>query len=179
MISLRERRQRMLQEMKHLKDPVKILNHAKESKIIKEFREFAVRGNVIDLAIGIMIGGGFNKIVTSLVNDVIMPPLGLVIGNVDFSNLFVNLGSKTYASVLEAKEAGAPTINYGIFLNTLLDFAIVAVVTFFIVRQINRWKRKEQGPPPEPTTTNCPFCLTQISKKAVRCPACTSNLSAA
>ncbi|MDD4318969.1 MAG: large conductance mechanosensitive channel protein MscL [Candidatus Peribacteraceae bacterium] len=154
------------------------IHRVKESKILREFREFAVRGNVIDLAVGIMIGGGFNKIVTSLVNDIIMPPIGVIVGRMDFANLFINLSGDEYESVAQAKAAGAATVNYGLFLNTLLDFTIVAVVTFFVVRQINRWKRKGLEPPP-PDTKECPFCFTNVAMKATRCPQCTSQLLAA
>ena len=119
--------------------------------MLKEFKEFAMRGNVIDLAVGVIIGAAFGKIVTSLVNDIIMPPIGLLMGNVDFSNLFVNLDmSQTYASVAEAETAGAPIIKYGIFINTVLDFAIVAFVIFMVIRAINRFRRKQEAAPPPP-----------------------------
>jgi large conductance mechanosensitive channel len=125
--------------------------------MLKEFKEFAMRGNVIDLAVGIIIGAAFGKIVTSLVNDIIMPPIGLILGNVDFSDLFVNLDmSKSFASVAEAEAAGAPIIKYGLFINTIIDFAIVAFAIFLIIRGINRFKRKQEAappPPPPPPTT--------------------------
>ena len=140
----------------------------------KEFREFAMRGNVVDLAIGLIIGAAFGKIVTSLVNDIIMPPLGLILGQVDFASLFINLGSKSYGSLAEAKAAGAPTINYGLFINTILDFIIVAFAVFLVVRGINRMRRAP--PPPTPTTRPCPYCLTVVPLQATRCPACTSEL---
>jgi large conductance mechanosensitive channel len=140
----------------------------------KEFREFAMRGNVVDLAVGLIIGVAFGKIVTSLVNDVLMPPLGLVLGRVDFSNLFLNLGSQHYATLAEAKQAGAATINYGLFINTVIDFVIVAFAIFLLVRQINRLNRK--APPPPPATKSCPYCVTAIPIAATRCPACTSQL---
>ncbi len=142
----------------------------------KEFREFAMRGNVVDLAVGIIIGAAFGKIVTSLVNDIIMPPLGLVLGKVDFTNLFLDLSGKHYASLAEAKAAGAATINYGLFINNILDFIIVAFAIFLVIRGINRLK--SAPPPPSPTTRACPFCLTVVPLAATRCPACTSELPA-
>ncbi len=141
----------------------------------KEFKEFMTRGNVVDLAIGIIIGSAFGKIVTSLVNDIIMPPIGLLLGKVDFSNLFINLSGQSYSSLAEAKSAGAPTINIGLFINTVIDFIIIGFVIFLLVRAINRIKR--QPPPPDPNTKSCPFCLSTIPIKAVRCPFCTSELS--
>ena len=142
--------------------------------MLKGFRDFAVRGNVIDLAIGIIIGAAFGKIVTSLVNDIIMPPIGLVLGRVDFSNLFINLSSVSYPSVAAAKAAGAATLNFGIFLNTLIEFVIVAfAVYFFIVQPYQRFR----GPAkPAPATKQCPFCATDIPAAARRCPHCTSTL---
>ncbi len=143
-------------------------------KMWKEFREFAVRGNVVDLAIGIVIGAAFGKIVTSFVNDILMPPLGLALGQVDFSNLFINLSGGSYRSVAEAKAAGAATINYGVFINTVIDFFIVAFAIFLVVRGINRLRREPA--PPTPTTRSCPYCLTTIPLQATRCPACTSQI---
>lgn len=142
----------------------------------KEFKEFALRGNVIDLAIGIIIGAAFGKIVTSFVSDILMPPIGLVLGKVDFANLYLNLSGQQYASLADAKAAGAATINYGIFLNTILDFVIVAFVIFLFVRQVNRMKRKEAAAPAAPTTKECPYCFSAIPIKATRCPHCTSEL---
>lgn len=142
----------------------------------KEFREFAVKGNVLDLAVGVIIGGAFGKIVTSLVNDVIMPPIGLLLGKVDFSDLYFNLSHRTYPSLAAAKAAGAPTINYGIFLNNVLDFLIVAWVVFMLIRQINRMRRHKEVAPAAPTTKECPYCVMQIPVKATRCPSCTSEL---
>ena len=140
--------------------------------MLKEFRDFAARGNVVDLAVGVIIGAAFGKIVTSLVNDVIMPPIGLAIGRVDFRNLYYALDGQTYPSLAEAQKAGAPTINYGVFFNTVLEFLIVAFVIFLIVRQINRL-----SPPPVPAPQkSCPFCATSIAMAATRCPACTSTL---
>ncbi len=146
--------------------------------MFKEFKEFAMRGNVVDLAIGIIIGGAFGKIVTSLVNDIIMPPIGVVLGGVDFTNLFINLSGQGYASLAAAQEAGAATINYGVFLNSVLDFLIIAFVIFKIVQLMNRLKREEAKPPAAPTTKPCPYCITDIPIKATRCPQCTSQLEA-
>lgn len=142
--------------------------------MLKEFREFAVKGNVIDLAVGVIIGSAFGKIVSSLVSDVIMPPLGLLLGRVDFSGLYINLSGKPYGSLAAAKAAGAPTINYGLFVNNAIDFVIVAFVVFLLVKQINRFKRQPQ--PPEPNTKPCPFCLSEIPLKAIKCAHCTSTL---
>ena len=146
--------------------------------MFKEFREFAMRGNVLDMAIGIIIGVAFGAIVNSLVKDIIMPPIGLAIGNIDFSNLFINLSSGSYATLAAAKEAGVATINYGVFINTVINFLIVAFVLFLIVRAMNKLRRKEEAPV-EPTTKECPFCLSQVPIKATRCPHCTSQLKAA
>ncbi len=145
--------------------------------IIKEFKEFAVKGNVVDLAIGIIIGTAFGKIVTSLVNDIIMPPIGLLLGKIDFSNLYINLSGQHYESLKAAQAAGAPTINYGVFINMVIDFVIVAFIMFMVVKQMNRLKR--QPAPPAPNTKECPFCFTAIPIKATRCPNCTSELSKA
>lgn len=142
----------------------------------KEFRDFAMRGNVIDLAIGVIIGTAFGRIVTSLVNDIVMPPLGVLLGKVDFSNLYINLSGQTYDSLVAAKAAGAATINYGVFINTVIDFVIVAFAIFLLVRGINRIK-KTPAPAPVVPTKECPFCYTQIPIKATRCPNCTSELS--
>jgi large conductance mechanosensitive channel len=146
--------------------------------MLKEFREFALRGNVLDMAIGIMMGTAFGKIVTSLVNDILMPPIGLLLGKVDFSNLFINLTGTRYPSLAEAKAAGAATINYGVFLNTLLDFIIVSFVLFLLIRQVNRIRGQQAAPPAAPATKECPYCLSSIPVKAVRCPHCTSALAA-
>jgi large conductance mechanosensitive channel protein len=143
--------------------------------MFKEFKTFIMRGNVLDLAIGIIIGGAFGKIVTSLVNDIIMPPIGLLLGKVDFSSLFVNLSGKPYASLADAQAAGAPTINYGVFLNTVIDFLIVSFIIFLIVREVNRLSAKPAAPA-EVTTRECPYCCTEVSIKATRCPHCTSEL---
>lgn len=144
--------------------------------MLKEFKEFAMRGNVLDMAIGIIIGGAFGKIITSLVNDVIMPPIGLLLGRLDFSKLYVNLSGQSYTSLAEAQKAGAATINYGLFINTVIDFVIVAFVIFLLIRQVNRFKRQ---PEVVPITKECPYCLSLIPIKATRCPHCTSELKTA
>jgi len=143
--------------------------------MLKEFKEFAMRGNVLDMAVGIIIGAAFGRIITSLVNDVIMPPIGVVLGRADFSNLFLNLSGKPYDTLAAAKAAGAATVNYGVFLNTVIDFLIVAFVIFLLVRQINRWNKP--APSAGPTTKECPYCFSSIPVKAVRCPSCTSQLA--
>lgn len=145
----------------------------KGSRFLREFREFAMKGNIVDLAVGIMIGTAFNKIVTSLVNDMVMPPIGYLMGKVNFSSYFLNLSGTEYESIEAAKAAGAATINYGLFFNVLIEFTIIAFVTFLIVRQINRMRRRGEVPP---TTKECPYCFEIISIKAVRCPKCTSQL---
>ena len=144
--------------------------------MFKEFKEFAMRGNVIDLAVGVIIGAAFGTIVKSLVDDVLMPPIGLLVGGLDFSNLFLSLNGEHYASLAAAKTAGAPTINYGVFLNNVLNFLIVAVAVFLLVRQINRMKRETPVPPPAPTEKPCPYCISTIPLAATRCPQCTSEL---
>jgi large conductance mechanosensitive channel len=147
--------------------------------MLKEFREFAMRGNVVDLAVGVIIGAAFGKIVTSLVNDIIMPPLGVVLGSVDFSNLFINLSGKPVQSLAEAKQVGAATLNYGLFINNIIDFLIVAFAIFLLVRQMNRLKSWQQADSKEPTTKPCPYCLSTIAYKATRCPNCTSQIESA
>ena len=146
--------------------------------MFKEFKEFAMRGNVLDMAVGIVIGAALGKIVTSFVNDMLMPPLGLLLGKVDFSNLFVSLSGQSYPSVAAAKAAGAATLNYGLFLNTILDFVIVSFAIFLLIRQVNRFARKPE-PAPAPATKECPYCVSAVPLKAVRCPQCTSELKAA
>jgi large conductance mechanosensitive channel len=146
--------------------------------MLKEFKEFAMRGNVLDMAVGIILGAAFGKIITSLVNDVLMPPIGMLLGRVDFGSLFINLSGTAYPTLAAAQEAGAPTINYGLFLNTVLDFLIVAFAIFLLIRQINRLKRQEEEKP-KPTTKDCAFCYSSIPIKATRCPNCTSELKAA
>ena len=147
--------------------------------MLKEFKEFAMRGNVVDMAVGIVIGGAFGKIVSSFVADVLMPPIGLLLGGVDFANLFVNLGAEEHATLAAAQEAGAPTINYGVFLGTVLDFLIVAFAIFMVIRAMNSLKREEEAPAEEPTTKDCPQCLSSVPIKAARCAHCTSQLEAA
>ena len=144
--------------------------------MLKEFKEFAMRGNVLDLAIGIIIGAAFGKIITSFVNDILMPPIGLILGEVDFGNLFINLSGKSYATLAEAKAAGAATLNYGLFLNTVIDFAIVAFAIFMLVRVVNRMRRQPEPAPAALTTQECPYCFSSIPIKATRCPHCTSQL---
>lgn len=145
--------------------------------MLSEFKKFIARGNVIDLAIGVIIGGAFNRIVQSLVNDIIMPPIGLILGRVDFSSLYLNLGDQAYASFAEAQAAGAATINYGLFISNVIEFLILALVIFIAVRQINRLYRQPEPPKP-PSTKECPVCFTTIPIKALRCPNCTSDLEA-
>jgi large conductance mechanosensitive channel len=146
--------------------------------MFKEFKDFAMKGNVLDLAVGFIMGAAFGKIVTSLVNDILMPPIGLLLGNVDFGKLFVDLTGHGYPTLAAAKEAGAATLNYGIFISAIVDFLIVALALFFVIRQMNRLRRKPAAVPAVPTTKECPFCLSTIPLKAVRCPHCTSELKA-
>jgi len=146
--------------------------------MLQEFKTFALRGNVLDLAIGIIIGTAFGKIITSLVNDVLMPPIGLLLGKVDFSNLFIDLSGQGYPSLAAAQAAGAPTINYGLFINSVVDFIIVAFVIFLLVRQVNRLTAPPAQAPAAPTTKECPYCLSAIPIKATRCAYCTSELKA-
>lgn len=143
--------------------------------MLKEFRDFAMRGNVLDLAVGFIMGAAFGKIVTSLVSDIIMPPIGLILGKVDFSSLYINLSGKDFDTLADAKKAGAATINYGLFLNNVIDFLIVAFAVFLMVKQINRLMPK---PPPAPVvpTKACSYCTTVIPAAATRCPHCTSEL---
>lgn len=144
--------------------------------MLKEFKEFAMRGNVVDLAVGVIIGAAFGKIVASLVEDVIMPPIGRLLGHVDFSGLFINLSDKSYETLAAAKAAGAPTLNYGIFLNSVINFLIVAFAVFLVVRQVNRWTKKPEAPTP-PTTRDCPQCAMTIPLAAKRCGHCTVQLA--
>ena len=148
--------------------------------MLKDFKEFAMKGNVVDMAVGIIIGAAFGSIVTSLVNDVIMPPIGLLLGNVDFSNLFAVLKDGTpvgpYPSQADAEKAGAVAIYYGKFINTIISFVIVAFAVYLLVRSINRLKREQEAPPAEPTTKECPYCLSTIAIKATKCSHCTSQL---
>ena len=144
--------------------------------MLKEFREFVARGNVVDLAVGVVIGAAFGAIVTSLVNDIIMPPIGMLLNGINFKDLFYALNCQSYPSLAAAQAAGAPTINYGIFINNIINFLIVALVIFMLVKGINRLKRP--APTASPTTKECPFCHTTIPIKATRCPNCTSELKA-
>ena len=140
-----------------------------------DFKQFIARGNVLDLAVAVIIGAAFGKIVTSLVNDIVMPPIGLALGRVDFRNLFVSLNGQTFASLADAQKAGAPTINYGMFVNTIIEFLIVAFVVFMIVRQVSRLKPAPTAAPAEPVRT-CQYCISKIPATATRCPFCTSQL---
>jgi large conductance mechanosensitive channel len=142
--------------------------------LFKEFKTFIMRGNMLDLAIGIIIGTAFGRIVTSLVNDIIMPPIGLLLGKVDFTGLYINLSGGTYASLADAQKAKAATINYGLFINNILDFLIVALVIFLLIKSIN--KMQKPAPKEDPKTKDCPYCFTTIPIKATRCPSCTSDL---
>jgi len=142
--------------------------------MLKEFKEFALKGNVVDLAIAVIIGAAFGKVVSSFVNDIIMPPIGMLLGGVNFSDLFISLDGQTYPSLAVAQAAGAATINYGVFLTTIIDFVIIAWVLFLVVKAMNRMKKAPA--PADPTTKTCPQCTTEIPIKAVRCPHCTSNL---
>lgn len=146
----------------------------KSKGFLKEFKEFAVKGNAVDLAIGVMIGAAFGAVINSLVNDVFMPIIGRVLGNADFSNFFISLSGGEYDTLAAAKEAGAVTINYGVFINALISFAIIAFVLFMVVRSMNRLRKTEEEPAPD--TRSCPFCLSDVPLKASRCPACTSAL---
>ena len=150
--------------------------------MLKEFKEFAMRGNVVDMAVGIIIGGAFGTIVKSMVSDVLMPPLGLLLGGVDFSNLFAVLkegaeAAGPYASLADAQKAGAVTVNYGLFVNTVISFVIVAFAVFLLIRGLNRMQREKPAPAPEPNTKSCNFCFSEIPLAATRCPHCTSELT--
>jgi large conductance mechanosensitive channel len=144
--------------------------------MLKEFKEFAMKGPVVELAVGVIIGAAFGKIVSSLVDDVIMPPIGRVLGNVDFANLFLNLSDKDYPSVAAAKAAGAATLNYGLFINAVINFLIIAFVLFLIIRQINALTGPKPEPAPAPPTKDCPHCLSAIPLKATKCAHCTADL---
>jgi large conductance mechanosensitive channel len=144
--------------------------------MFKDFKAFIMRGNVMDLAVGVIIGAAFGKIVSSFVTDILMPPLGLLLGKVEFSNLYLSLSGQKYASLAEAQAAGAPTLNYGLFINNIIDFFIIALVIFLMIRAITKFTKKEEKPA-EVTTRDCPFCQTSISKKASRCPHCTSEVT--
>ncbi|MDQ0217881.1 large conductance mechanosensitive channel protein MscL [Peribacillus cavernae] len=142
--------------------------------MFKEFKKFIMRGNVLDLAVGVVIGAAFSKIVDSTVNDILMPPIGLIIGKVDFSNLYINLSGKDYSSLADAQEAGAATINYGLFLTNIINFLIITFVIFLIVKQVNRYHNKAE--PKTAVTKKCPECISDIPISARRCPACTTYL---
>jgi large conductance mechanosensitive channel len=144
--------------------------------MLKEFKDFVMRGNVIDLAIGVIIGGAFGKIVSSLVSDVLLPPIGMFLGKVDFSNLFINMSAGSYASLADAQKAGAATLNYGLFINNIINFLIIALVIFIIIKQVNRFNKPVEKSAAVPTTKQCPFCYSSIPIKASRCPNCTSQL---
>ncbi|WMM25266.1 large conductance mechanosensitive channel protein MscL [Tissierella sp. MB52-C2] len=145
--------------------------------MLKDFKEFAVKGNVIDLAVGVIVGGAFGKIVTSIVNDMIMPVIGLLIGKVDFTNLFISLDGTKYLSLAAAKEAGAATLNYGVFINTVIEFLIISFSIFIVIRQLNKFNKKETEEESKASTKTCPYCYTEINLKATRCPNCTSEIS--
>ncbi|WP_313758053.1 large conductance mechanosensitive channel protein MscL [Tissierella sp.] len=145
--------------------------------MFKEFKEFAVKGNVIDLAVGVIIGGAFGKIVTSLVNDMVMPVIGLLIGKVDFTNLFISLDGNHYPSLEAAQKATVPTLNYGIFINTIIEFLIISFSIFIVIRQLNRFKKKEEVVEAAPATKTCPYCYTEIHLDATKCPNCTSTIN--
>lgn len=144
--------------------------------MLKEFKNFAVKGNVVDMAVGVVIGGAFGKIVTSLVNDLIMPLIGTLTGGMDFTNKFVSLDGNNYLTLAEAQEARAATLNYGTFITSIIDFLIIAFSIFIVIKQLNKLKKKEVVVEAEPTTKTCPFCITEISIEATRCPHCTSVL---
>ena len=141
--------------------------------LAEDFKKFAMRGNVMDMAVGVIIGGAFGKIVTSVVNDIVMPPVGMLLGNVDFSNLFISLNGKEYATLEAAKKAGAPVLSYGSFMNTVIDFLILAFIIFMMIRQINKLT---PAPAPKPEPRLCPYCKSEIADDATRCPHCTSHL---
>ncbi len=144
--------------------------------MIKEFKEFIMRGSVLDLAIGIIIGAAFAAVVNSLVNDIIMPPIGYLLGGVNFADLFISLDGQAYDSLVAAQDAGAATINYGLFINAIIVFLVVAFVIFMIIKAVNRAQGEEEETPAEPTTKECPYCLSEIALEATRCPHCTSKL---
>ena len=141
--------------------------------LTEDFKKFAMRGNVVDMAVGVIIGGAFGKIVSSLVSDIVMPPLGLILGKIDFSNLFISLDGTEYATLEAAKKAGAPVFAYGSFINSVIDFLILAFVVFMMIREINKLT---PDPEPEPEARKCPYCKSEIADDATRCPHCTSHL---
>ncbi len=157
----------------HLGSP-KVLLGYRGGRVLGEFRDFAIRGSMLDMAVGIIVGAAFGRVVSSLVSDILMPPIGLFAGHSDFSNKFINLSGHAYATLAEAKAAGAATINYGVFLNALIDFLIVAFTVFMLIRQVNRLKSKQEES--VAAVRECPFCLSAVAIKATRCPHCTSAL---
>ena len=160
-----------------LKDAFGKINSGRVFVMFKEFKKFIMRGNVIDLAVAVVLGAAFGAVVNGLVNDIIMPPIGLLLGRVNFSDLFISLNGQQFNSLAEAKAAGAPTINYGLFINNVISFLIVAFVIFLLIKAINRLRRHEPEKPKEPSTKDCPYCLSTIPIKATRCPECTSELA--
>ena len=162
--------------MAHLGNP-KLFLGKKGSPVLKEFRAFAMHGSMLDMAVGIIVGAAFGRVVSSFVSDILMPPIGLFAGHSDFSNKFINLSGHAYATLAQAKAAGAATINYGVFFNVLSDFVIVAFVVFMLIRQVNRLKREQEAS--VEIMSNCPFCIAPVAKRATRCPHCTSALTAA
>lgn len=161
--------------MSAMKSPAPILRGGGAS-MLKEFREFAVKGNVLDMAVGIILGVAFGKIVTSFVEDILMPPVGLLLGHVEFSNLFVSLTGAHFDTLAAAKASGAPTLNYGVFLNNIFNFLIVAFAIFLLVKQVNRLRRQQDAPAAAPVTRECPLCCSTIPAKATRCACCTADL---
>ncbi len=161
--------------MAHLGSPKVLMG--KGGGVFREFRAFAMRGSMLDMAVGIIVGAAFGRVVSSLVSDIVMPPIGLLTGRSDFSNKFINLSGHVYATLAEAKSAGAATINYGVFLNALSDFLIAALVVFMLIRQVNRLKSEQEES--VAATRDCPFCLSSVAIKATRCPHCTSALTEA
>lgn len=147
--------------------------HAMISLMFKEFKEFISRGNVVDLAVGVIIGGAFGKIISSLVTDIILPPFSIIQGKINFADRFISVSGKSYRTLADAKEAGAATVNYGLFINNVVEFIIIAFALFLVIKQINRFRRQ---PPKDPTEKECPFCFSKISIKATKCPNCTSKL---
>ncbi len=162
--------------MSAMKSPAPLLKSG-GAPMLKDFREFALKGNALDMAVGIILGVAFGKIVTSLVEDIIMPPIGLLFGHVDFTNLFLSLTGRHFDTLAAAKSSGAPTINYGLFFNNIFNFLIVAFAVFMLVRQVNRFRRQQEEAPP-PATRECPHCLSLIPAKATRCACCTADLGA-
>lgn len=162
--------------MAHLGSPKALLGK-RGGPLLKEFRDFALRGNMMDMAVGIIIGAAFGRVVSSLVTDILMPPIGLLTGKADFSSKFIDLSGRAYPTLAAAKAAGAATVNYGVFLNSAFDFLLVAFAVFMLIRQVNRLKGEEK--PPAVTTKECPFCLSPVALKATRCPQCTSALTSA